>query len=404
MDAGATAARSRSRRLVLLVALAVLAAAGVVGWRRFFVAAAPTGIITVSGRIEGDDSVVAPRTAGRILELRVHEGDSVQAGDTLAVLDDEQVRAREERARAALAAAEARGAAARQQISVLDARLRQADLQTDQSKLDAQGRVDQTEAELAAAEAQLAQQRASSQLAVFDRDAYLRLAQTGAASERQGKQAASAAEQQAAVVVAAERRVDSARSALATARANLQAIPGIRSAEAIVVRRQLAQQNAEVLSAAAQIEQARAELAEAEANRQDLTIRAPFAGTVATRVAAPGEIVMSGSAIVTLLDLSQVYLRGYVPEGRIGHVKVGQPARIYLDSDPNRPIDAQVSRIDPQATFTPENTYFQDDRVKQVVGVKLQIKGAFGFAKPGMPADGEILVSGDAWPTTSRRP
>jgi len=386
------------------VALAVLAAAGVVGWRRFFVAAAPTGIITVSGRIEGDDSVVAPRTAGRILELRVHEGDSVQAGDTLAVLDDEQVRAREERARAALAAAEARGAAARQQISVLDARLRQADLQTDQSKLDAQGRVDQTEAELAAAEAQLAQQRASSQLAVFDRDAYLRLAQTGAASERQGKQAASAAEQQAAVVVAAERRVDSARSALATARANLQAIPGIRSAEAIVVRRQLAQQNAEVLSAAAQIEQARAELAEAEANRQDLTIRAPFAGTVATRVAAPGEIVMSGSAIVTLLDLSQVYLRGYVPEGRIGHVKVGQPARIYLDSDPNRPIDAQVSRIDPQATFTPENTYFQDDRVKQVVGVKLQIKGAFGFAKPGMPADGEILVSGDAWPTTSRRP
>jgi len=404
VDAGATAARSRSRRLVLLVALAVLAAAGVVGWRRFFVAAAPTGIITVSGRIEGDDSVVAPRTAGRILELRVHEGDSVQAGDTLAVLDDEQVRAREERARAALAAAEARGAAARQQISVLDARLRQADLQTDQSKLDAQGRVDQTEAELAAAEAQLAQQRASSQLAVFDRDAYLRLAQTGAASERQGKQAASAAEQQAAVVVAAERRVDSARSALATARANLQAIPGIRSAEAIVVRRQLAQQNAEVLSAAAQIEQARAELAEAEANRQDLTIRAPFAGTVATRVAAPGEIVMSGSAIVTLLDLSQVYLRGYVPEGRIGHVKVGQPARIYLDSDPNRPIDAQVSRIDPQATFTPENTYFQDDRVKQVVGVKLQIKGAFGFAKPGMPADGEILVSGDAWPTTSRRP
>ena len=53
-----------------------------------------------------------------------------------------------------------------------------------------------------------------------------------------------------------------------------------------------------------------------------------------------------------------------------------------------------VSRIDPQATFTPENTYFREDRVKQVVGVKLQLKGAFGFAKPGMPAEGEILVSG----------
>jgi HlyD family secretion protein len=82
---------------------------------------------------------------------------------------------------------------------------------------------------------------------------------------------------------------------------------------------------------------------------------------------------------------------------------VGQAARVYLDSSPQQPVDAYVSRIDPQATFTPENTYFRDDRVKQVVGLKLQLKGSFGFAKPGMPADGEILVSGNAWPKVSRR-
>ena len=67
-------------------------------------------------------------------------------------------------------------------------------------------------------------------------------------------------------------------------------------------------------------------------------------------------------------------------------------------------VEAVVSRIDPQATFTPENTYFRDDRVKQVVGVKLQLKGgAVGFAKPGMPADGEILVSGGNWPNAGRK-
>ena len=107
---------------------------------------------------------------------------------------------------------------------------------------------------------------------------------------------------------------------------------------------------------------------------------------------------MAGTPIVTLVDLARVYLRGFVPEGRIGEVKVGQPARVYLDSDPDEPIEAFVSRIDPQATFTPENTYFREDRVKQVVGVKLQLKGAVGFAKPGMPADGEILVSASSWP------
>jgi HlyD family secretion protein len=77
---------------------------------------------------------------------------------------------------------------------------------------------------------------------------------------------------------------------------------------------------------------------------------------------------------------------------------VDQPARIFLDSNPDKPIEAYVSRIDPEATFTPENTYFRDERVKQVVGVKLQLKEGFGFAKPGMPADGEILVEGDKWP------
>jgi HlyD family secretion protein len=98
-----------------------------------------------------------------------------------------------------------------------------------------------------------------------------------------------------------------------------------------------------------------------------------------------------------------VYLRGFVPEGQIGKIKAGQAAHVYLDSNPTQPIDAYVSRIDPQATFTPENTYFRDDRVKQVVGVKLELKAALGYAKPGMPADGEILVAGDRWPEEKRK-
>jgi HlyD family secretion protein len=102
------------------------------------------------------------------------------------------------------------------------------------------------------------------------------------------------------------------------------------------------------------------------------------------------------------LNLSKVYLRGFVPEGQIGKVKVGQSARVYLDSNSKKPIYAYVSRIDPQATFTPENTYFRDDRVKQVVGLKLQLIGGFGFAKPGMPVDGEVLVQGDKWPKVRR--
>jgi membrane fusion protein YbhG len=92
------------------------------------------------------------------------------------------------------------------------------------------------------------------------------------------------------------------------------------------------------------------------------------------------------------VDLHKLYLRGFIPEGDVGRVKVGQQAQVYLDSNPKEAIPAEVIRIDPQVMFTPENTYFQNDRVKQVMGVKLGLKGAFGFAKPGMPADGRIQI------------
>ena len=387
-----------SSRKPLLIVLLIAIVLGVVIWRfAFNTAGTSESVVTVSGRIEGDDSAISPKTSGRIAEVRFREGDSIKAGDTIAVLDDQQVHAREDQARAALTVSEARERAARSQLAALQGELEQSQIQTGQAKVDAEGRVRQAEAELSSAEAELAQQEASLKLALFDRDAYTRLAETGAVSERQGKQAVTTAEQQTAVVAAARRRVEAARGALTTARANLDN-PNIRAAQELVVRRQMAQQEAEIAAAVASANQARFSLTEAQANRQDLVVFAPFDGTVITRSAEPGEVVTAGTPIVTLLDLSRVYLRGFVPEGEIGRVKVGQAARVYLDSKPNEPIDAFVSRADPEATFTPENTYFRDDRVKQVVGVKLQLKGAIGFAKPGMAADGEILVQGGQWP------
>lgn len=398
------AVRARFRgKIVPILLLLALGAAAFLFWRVFFrTPSVPESVITLSGRIEGDDSAVAPKTSGRILEIHPREGDSVKAGETIAVLDDAQVRAREEQARAALLASEAKAKSARTQISVLEEQLQQNRLQTEQAKTDAAGRVKQAEADLSAAEADLAQQEASYKIAQFDKEAYGRLAEKGAVSARQGLQAASTADQQAAAVAAARRRVEAARGALTTAKANL-ANPNIHQAQTAAVKMQIAQQEAEIASARASAEQARAQLEEAEANSRDLIVRAPFSGTVITRAAEPGEVVPAGTAIVTLLDLSKVYLRGFVPEGQIGKVKIGQPARVYLDSNPKQPIDAEVIRIDPQATFTPENTYFREDRVKQVVGVKLQLKGAIGFAKPGMPADGDILVQGTQWPKGSYR-
>jgi len=386
-----------------LIILLVLAAVGYGVWKKFLQPApVPEGVVQLSGRIEGDDSAIAPKTAGRIAEVRYREGDTVKAGDIIAILDDVQIKSREDQARSAVSQADARLLNAQQQIAVLEEQLRENELQMEQSKVDADGRVRQAEADVATAQAELAQQEASMKIAAFDRDAYTRLAKDGAVPERQGQQATSTADAQQAMVLAARRKVEASSGSLNVAKASL-ANPGIREAASAAIRKQIAQQQSEIASARDDAQRVREQLTEAQANRSDLIVVAPFDGTIATRTAEPGEVVQAGTPIVTMLDMTKVYLRGFVPEGQIGKVKLGQAARIYLDSDPSKPLEAFVSRVDPQATFTPENTYFRDDRVKQVVGVKLQVKTGIGYAKPGMPADGEILVSGDKWPLEVRK-
>jgi len=395
--------RPRKSRLRLLIPFVLLlAVVGVIVWYFFLRGpAVPPNLIEVSGRIETDDSAVAAKTGGRIKEITVREGDHVAAGQVIATLDDDQVRAREEQAQAAATGAQTRVTRAQQQIAVYQEQLNQSNLGVEQARLDARGRVTQAESQVSQAEAQLAQAEASLKQTAYDLEKFTRLYHSGDVPERQMIQARTANESQSKVVLAQRKQVDAARGALTAARANL-ANPAIRSSQAEAIRKQIDQAQSDIDAANAEADRAQAQLREAQANRADLNVVAPFDGTVATRSAEPGEVISAGTAIITLMNPGQIYLRGFVPEGDIGKVKVGQVARIYLDSAPYDPIDAEVSRIDPEATFTPENTYFRDERVKQVVGIKLLIKDPQGAAKPGMPADGEILISGD-WGSNKRQ-
>src|SRR5439155_25349451 len=129
MPSATVSERPRSkRRLFAMLALVVIAAAAVMVWRRVAATATPADVIVLSGRIEADEAAVAPKLGGRILEIRVREGDVVKPGEVIAVIGDEQVRAREVQASAALMQAEARAKSARDKIGVLEQQLRQAQL------------------------------------------------------------------------------------------------------------------------------------------------------------------------------------------------------------------------------------------------------------------------------------
>lgn len=141
--------------------------------------------------------------------------------------------------------------------------------------------------------------------------------------------------------------------------------------------------------AQAALDLARARLALAEKAIADCTVRAPMNGVVTVRSREEGEMVAVGTPVITLSRLDEVWLSIYVPEDRLGRVKLGQPANVKIDGD-RKMYRGKVTFVSPEAEFTPRNVQTPDERAKLVYRVKITIENPEGVFKPGMPADGYI--------------
>jgi HlyD family secretion protein len=363
----------------------------------------PAGSLFVSGRIDGDTVDISSKIPGRIVDLKVREGDSVEAGQVVAWLSSPQEEARRDAQKARIVSDQRRLDQLRKQASTYAERIRQAQLYENQAERDAPGRVREAEAALAASKSELVRWEAELLQSQTDAKRYAPLAKTGAVAVQMVEQYQTKEKVALASVEASQKQVAVAEASLQQARAQMDNIP-IKASDRLTLLRQTEELGEEIASAQADVEAGRAELRRLEADIADLTIRAPIAGTILTRSAEPGRVIQPGQTILTMVDMTKLYLRGFVPEGAIGRVKVGQKAEVFLDSSPSEAIPAEVIRVDPQAMFTPENTYFQEDRVKQVLGLKLGLQGAYGFAKPGMPADGRIRTQAQTAEAADRRP
>ena len=353
--------------------------------------ATPENALFVSGRIDGDSVDISSKIQGRVVNLTVREGDSVEAGQVIAWLESAQQEAIRDSQRARIVSGQRTVEELERDLGTYDEKVRQAELYTDQARADAPGQVQQAEANLAAAKADLARWEAEHQQVQLDAKRYPPLAKSGAVAVQVAEQYQTKEEVAEESVNASRKQVAAAEAALVRARAQLDNI-AIQDANRRTLLQQIEAHKAKIEAAKADVEADKAALRKIEADIADLKIRAPIAGTILTRSAEPGRVIQPGQTIFSMVDLTKLYLRGFVPQGNIGKVKVGQKAEVYLDSNPKQPIPADVIRIDPEVMFTPENTYFKEDRVKQVMGLKLGLHGAYGYAKPGMPADGQIQL------------
>jgi HlyD family secretion protein len=366
-------------------------------------------ILRVSGRIEGYETDIGAKVAGRIESVAVREGDEVRKGQVIVKLDDAEIQAQLKGSSARVDAMQKQEEQARLQISILENQILENLLTLQQSMGDAKGRIFQAESSVASSQAQLNQaiaqvEQAKSELklAQMNRDRYAKLVKQGAVTKQEFDQAQTNWETALANLRSRQAAVNSYSKLVNSAQGQLTQAqstglnPSIKNAQLSGLRTQLAQTRLKLAAAQADVANAKASQQEMKAKVSDLNVISPIKGVVVSRSIEPGAVVTTGKTLLTVIDPKSVYLRAFIPQGNIGKVRLGQEAQIFLDSAPKQPLSAKIAAIDTQASFTPENIYFQQDRVKQVFGVKITIDNPAGLAKPGMPADAEINITPEA--------
>ncbi len=306
---------------LILVAAVAIGAYGAWQWSRD--RGPGPGFERGNGRIEATEIDIATRLPGRIEQILVDEGDFVQAGQTLAVMNLDSLQAQLDEAEARERQAGHAVIAAQAQVA-----LRESDVAT------AQAVVRQRESDLFAARQRL--NRSSS------------LASRGAASQQE--------------LDDDQARLHSAEAGLAAAKAQ------VVSAQAGVSAAQADRVGAESAAAAAA-----ATVARIRADLEDSSLKAPRDGRIQLRVAQPGEVLGAGGRVLNMLDLSDVTMTFFMPEAVAGRLAMGSEVRIILDAAPQYVIPAEVSFVASQAQFTPKTVETASERQKLMFRIKARI-------------------------------
>ena len=357
--------------------------------------------IRISGNIELTEVKIAFKSPGRLVERLVDEGQPVKKGMVVARLDREQLERTREREQAALQAAESQLAQLRTAIEWQretvegETAAQRADFEQAEARLaelEAGSRPQEIEEAKAAVEAARTEhtraakdwQRAQ-QLHRNDDISTAQFDQFRTAYERT-QAALRQAEQRLALVVEGPRKetIEAARAQVARVKAAAQL------AEA--TRLELKRRQQEVETRKAEIERARAQIAVIDTQLADTEAVSPIDGVVLVKSAEPGETLAAGTTVVTVGDLERPWLRGYVNETDLGRVKLGARVKVTTDSFPGKVYWGRVSFISPEAEFTPKQIQTEEERVKLVYRVKIDIPNPEGELKSNMPADAEIIV------------
>lgn len=315
---------------MIALAVVLLVAAGAAAYKLW---PGDAKALKATGTIEVTKADIMPKVNGYLNALTVKAGDKVQAGQQIARINRTDYEAQVIRDEAALARAVA-------QLKDLEAGSRP------QEKLEL----------TAAVESALSRY----EKARVDFDRYQALYAKGAVSAQQ---------------------MDSARSGLEVATGDLTAARQ---------RLSLSEEGTRPDTIEAQrleVERSKAVLAASKTMIDDTFVKSPITGLVLTKNYENGEYVNPGAALMTVGDMTDCWVKVYIPSTHLGRIAVGQSAEVRVDSFPGRVFPGTIQEIAQQAEYTPRQSITPSERANLVFAVKVQVDNGAGILKPGMPAD-----------------
>ena len=388
------------KRLIPILILLVVGAGALIAFRG--TRRAPDNRLIVSGNIELTEVNIAFKTAGRLIERNVDEGDAVKRGQIVARLDRDQLLAQRAREAAGLQSAESQLAQAESSLEwqkanmAADIEQRRADVASNdarlaelnngarpQEKLQAKAAVDSAQSEYERAKrdwdrGQTLYKNDDISTAQYDQYRNRFESSEAALKTAQEAQALVLAGPRREQIEAAQGQVEHAKGALKMAEANTLEIK--RRQEQITTQR-------------AEIERSRASLALIDSQLADTIAASPVDGVVLVKSADVGEVLAPGTTVITVGDIDHPWLRGYVNETDLGKVKLGSRARVTTDSYPGKIYNGRVTFISSEAEFTPKQIQTEQERVKLVYRIKIELENTNHELKSNMPADAEIVLN-----------
>ncbi len=341
---------------IVAALIVILAAGGYYAWTQINGSGLPAGIASGNGRIEAVEIDISTKTAGRLVDILVDEGDFVEAGQELAHMDTEQLEAKRRQAQAEQRRAEI-GVETANSVAV------------------------QRGAEQEAAVAVVAQRDAELDAATTRLQRSETLSKSNTVSQQVLDDDRASAQAAKATVAAAKAQLAAAQAAVSAGKA-------------------------QIVDAEAAVDAAKAAIDSIDADIRDSTLKAPRAGRVQYRVAQPGEVLPAGGRVLNLVDLGDVYMTFFLPTDQAGRVALGSEVRLVLDAIPQYVIPAKATFVADVAQFTPKTVETEDERQKLMFRIKARIEPALlkkyiQQVKTGLPGMAYVKIDPDTeWPAS----